>query len=57
MNKEKFLIDSYETYKPKFILCCLDCKIENFIEKFAQVKNNNYICKRGTSPQIKIEEL
>ena len=32
-------------------------KIENFIEKFAQVKNNNYICKRGTSPQIKIEEL
>ena len=30
-------------------------KIE--IEKVAQVKNNNYICKRGTSPQIKIEEL
>lgn len=32
-------------------------KTENFIEKVAQVKNNNYICKRGTSPQIKIEEL
>ena len=57
MNKEKFLIDSYETYKPKFILCCLDCKTEKLVQKFAQLKDNNYICKRGTSPQIKIEEL
>ena len=57
MNKEKFLIDSYETYKPKFILCCLDCKTEKLVQKFAQLKENQYICKRGTSPQIKIEEL
>ena len=46
MNKEKFLIDSYETYKPKFILCCLDCKTEKLVQKFAQLKENQYICKR-----------
>ena len=57
MNKERFLIDNYETYKPKFILCCLDCKTEKLVQKFAQLKNNQYICKRGTSPQIKITEL
>ena len=57
MNKERFLIDNYETYKPKFILCCLDCKTEKLVQKFAQLKDNEYICKRGTSPQIKIEEL
>ena len=34
------------------------CPFSEFkVEKVAQVKNNNYICKRGTSPQIKIEEL
>ena len=52
MNKEKFLIDSYETYKPKFILCCLDCKTEKLVQKFAQLKENQYICKRI----VKIEE-
>lgn len=57
MNKERFLIDNYETYKPKFILCCLDCKTEKLVQKFAQLKENQYICKRGTSPQIKITEL
>ena len=47
------------TYKSKIKLYCREkeFKTENFIEKVAQVKNNNYICKRGTSPQIKIEEL
>ena len=47
------------TYKSKIKLYCheKEFKTENFIEKVAQVKNNNYICKRGTSPQIKIEEL
>ena len=47
------------TYKSKIKLFCREkeFKTENFIEKVAQVKNNNYICKRGTSPQIKIEEL
>ena len=47
------------TYKSKIKLYCREkeFKKENFIEKVAQVKNNNYICKRGTSPQIKIEEL
>ncbi len=46
-------------FKQKYFLFCheKEFKIENFIEKFAQVKNNNYICKRGTSPQIIIEEL
>jgi hypothetical protein len=50
MNKERFLIDNYETYKPKFILCCLDCKTEKLVQKFAQLKDNQYICR------IKIEE-
>ena len=46
-------------YKSKIKLFCREkeFKKENFIEKVAQFKNNNYICKRGTSPQIKIEEL
>ena len=46
-------------YKSKIKLFCREkeFKKENFIEKFAQVKNNSYICKRGTSPQIKITEL
>ena len=43
-------------YKSKLKLFCREkeFKIENFIEKFAQVKNNNYICREK---QIKIEEL
>ena len=44
-------------FKQKYFLYCQDCKTENFIEKVAQLKDNSYICKRGTSPQIKIEEL
>ena len=41
------------TYKSKIKLYCheKEFKKENFIEKVAQVKNNNYICR------IKIEEL
>ena len=42
-------------YKSKIKLFCREKEFK--VEKFAQVKNNNYICKRGTSPQIKIEEL
>ena len=42
-------------FKQKYFLFCHEKEFK--IEKFAQVKNNNYICKRGTSPQIKIEEL
>ena len=59
MNKEQFYREDYKTFKPKYFLFCREkeFKTENFIEKVAQVKNNNYICKRGTSPQIKIEEL
>ena len=53
MNKERFLIDNYETYKPKFILCCLDCKTEKLVQKFAQLKNKDYIRRKK---QIKIEE-
>ena len=42
-------------FKQKYFLFCheKEFKIENFIEKFAQVKNNNYICRKK---QIKIEE-
>ena len=43
------------TYKSKIKLYCHEKEFK--VEKVAQVKNNNYICKRGTSPQIKIEEL
>ena len=42
-------------YKSKIKLFCREKEFK--IEKFAQVKNNSYICKRGTSPQIKITEL
>ena len=44
------------TYKSKIKLFCREkeFKTENFIEKVAQVKNNNYICREK---QIKIEEL
>ena len=43
-------------YKSKIKLFCREkeFKTENFIEKVAQVKNNNYICREK---QIKIEEL
>ena len=44
-------------FKQKYFLYCQDCKTEKLVQKFAQLKDNNYICKRGTSPQIKIEEL
>ena len=42
-------------YKSKIKLFCREkeFKTENFIEKFAQVKNNSYICREK---QIKIEE-
>ena len=43
------------TYKSKIKLFCREkeFKTENFIEKVAQLKDNQYICKRT----IKIEEL
>lgn len=53
MNKEKFLIDNYETYKPKFILCCLDCKTEKLVKTFGSLDNKSYIAPKI----IKIEEL
>ena len=42
-------------FKQKYFLFCREkeFKKENFIEKFAQLKDNEYICKR----RIKIEEL
>lgn len=40
MNKEKFLRDDWKTYKPKFVLCCQDCKVEKLVQKFGEVKNN-----------------
>ena len=57
MTKEEKLISLLQPkdYKSKIKLYCNDSEFS--IQKFAQVKNNNYICKRGTSPQIKIEEL
>ena len=58
-NREYFLREDLDTFKRKFKAVCREkeFKTENFIEKVAQVKNYYYICKRGTSPQIKIEEL
>ena len=46
-------------FKQKYFLYCQDCKTEKLVQKFAQLKDNSYICKQGTSPrkkQIKIEE-
>ena len=40
-------------FKQKYFLCCLDCKTEKLVQKFAQLKDKEYICKR----RIKIEEL
>ncbi len=57
MTKEEKLISLLQPkdYKSKIKLFCREKEFK--IEKFAQVKNNSYICKRGTSPQIKITEL
>ena len=55
MNKEQFYREDYSTFKPKYYLFCHEKEFK--IEKFGNLNNNNYICKRGTSPQIKIEEL
>lgn len=43
-------------YKSKIKLFCREkeFKVENFIEKVAQLKDNNYLCREK---QIKIEEL
>ena len=58
-NREYFLREDLDTFKRKFKAVCREkeFKTENFIEKVVQLKDNEYICKRGTSPQIKIEEL
>ena len=52
-NREYFLREDLDTFKRKFKAVCREkeFKKENFIEKVAQFKNNNYICR------IKIEEL
>ena len=42
-------------YKSKIKLFCREKEFK--IEKFGNLNNNSYICKRGTSPQIKITEL
>lgn len=47
INKEWFKKD----FKQIFCLLCRESKFE--VKKFAQLKNKDYICKRG----IKIEEL
>ena len=46
-------------FKQKYFLFCRETKLEikKYSTSLAQEENNNYICKRGTSPQIKIEEL
>ena len=55
-NREYFLREDLDTFKRKFKAVCRkkEFKTENFIEKVAQVKDNNYICREK---QIKIEEL
>ena len=45
MNKERFLRDDYKTYKPKFVLCCKDCKTEKLINTFGSLNIKPYICK------------
>ena len=54
-NREYFLREDLDTFKRKFKAVCREkeFKTENFIEKVAQFKNNNYICRKK---QIKIEE-
>lgn len=46
-NREYFLREDLDTFKRKFKSVCREkeFKTENFIEKVAQVKNNNYICR------------
>ena len=39
MNKQQFLREDWKTYKPKFVLCCLDC-IANFPQK-VEIKTEN----------------
>ena len=41
-------------FKQKYFLYCQDCKTEKLVQKFAQLKDNHYICRKK---QIKIEEL
>lgn len=41
-------------FKQKYFLYCKDCKTEKLVQKFAQLKDNQYICREK---QIKIEEL
>ena len=41
-------------YKSKIKLYCSNNEFS--IKKFGNLNNNSYICKRGTSPKIKIEE-
>ena len=57
MTKEEKLISLLQPkdYKSKIKLYCSDSEFS--VQKFARLKNNNYLCKRGTSPQIKITEL
>ena len=59
-NREKLLsLIQPNDYKSKIKLFCREknLEIKKYNEILAQLKDNEYICKRGTSPQIKIEEL
>jgi hypothetical protein len=40
MDKKIFLREDWKTYKPKFVLCCLDC-----IANFPQKVNTEYLKK------------
>ena len=50
-NKEYFYKETWKTNKIKFMMLCN--KNEFSVKKFAQVKDNSYICRKI----IKIEEI
>ncbi len=39
MDKQKFLREDWKTYKPKFVLCCLDCVVD-FPQKTIKQQEN-----------------
>ena len=53
-NREYFLREDLDTFKRKFKAVCREkeFKTEKLVQKFAQLKDKDYICKR----RIKIEE-
>jgi hypothetical protein len=40
MDKQQFLREDWKTYKPKFVLCCLDCiaNFPHFVKAFSAQK-------------------